>query len=528
MAGSTVEVEYDGVDITGYVIFADATFERVMGGAPGTFEIRCKDELQELDLVPGRKLILRVDGTPHYGGYAFQVGRGYAFPADKVPTDPSEFRNRLWVLRGVDFNILFDKRVLRNTSDYTHQIPDLTSTSDGDVITNWLDNYLDLPAGLDVTTFVDVIKTFDKYAWKQQGTKLRETLEELQQFTGALTYIDAGFALHYQEIDTTVKRWGFTDHPVTTARQSVDASPVEFQDVLVGPRELEAIEDISGMVNDSFVWGGSQWTSGTVFARARGTTDHVTETSTTYIEDGSVVSGSSLDTIGPMQYAEVHFGELGYGVKSGVKERAELIVHGSPGAVGGDQQRGLKYPQNQVKASWFAHNVPLLDGDPDHIVPGELVTFSLEVFGSVDPLILLLPMRSVRISFPNLDPDGDAYVQYDGFFGLQPEDPYRLWRFLLQAQKKVTTTINTVVDNDSTAAPPGSSYSDEPSPAVDGSTTVFTIPFPYMAGSSRVLLTGLLLRRGTDYTESDPANGEFTLTTAPSSPDYLWVECNTA
>lgn len=511
MAGSTILIEYDGDDITEHCIFADSSFELEMQGAPGTFSLRLKDTAQALDFTEGKTLVLTVDGTPLFGGWVLQTVFDYAFPADFVD-DPEAFRNRIWGLAGAGYNRLFDFRVLRNTSDYLHQIPSInTSIADGELIRTWFDNYFDLD-GLDVTTFVDDVKTFAKYTWLQQGETMRKQLADFQQYTGALVYIDAEFNLHHHEIDSTVKRWGFTDKPPAgNPLQTVTASPATFQNVLVGPASLQAKESIDSMVNDAFVWGGSQFagTGGTVFAR----------------EDNA----TSITNHGRWQYAEQHFGELGFGIQSGVDTRADLIVNGPPGAVGADQNRGLRYPQWEVTCQWWAHNVPTKSGIRDHIIPGELVTFSFEVFGeSGDPMVLLLPLRTVRISFPNLDPDGDAYVQLEGQFNLQPEDPYRLWRFLLRQKAKITQTITQTVDNDSTSVPYGSNYHDAPSPTPDGVETVFTIPYPYIANTSRLLINGLLQRINIDYSESDPATGEFTLTSAPVSTDNLTVECRTA
>lgn len=508
MAGSTVVVEYDGNDITGNCIFSDAIIEQQMQGAPGTFSIRVKDEDQTLEFTEGKVLTITVDGTPLFGGYVLQVGKQYAFSADFVD-DPDAYHNRIWVLTGASYNRLLDFRVLHNAADYLHQIPSvLTSVTDGDLIRDYFPNYFDLPAGLDITTFVDDIRTFSKYTWPQQGeTTLRAQLEDFQQYTGALVYIDASFNLHHQAIDTTVKRWGFTDKPMTgNPQRTVTASPASFQDVLIGPSGIVATESIEAIVNDAFVWGGGEFAGdgGTLFARA--------------------TNATSITNYQRWQYAETHFGEGGFGVQDGVDTRANLIVNGSPGAVGADQNRGLKYPQWEVEATWWAHDVPTLSGVRDHIVPGELVTFSLEVFGDPDPFVLLLPMRTVRITFPNLDPDGNPYVQFDGTFNLQPEDPYRLWRFLLAQKKKVTTIINQSVTNTSTAPLSGAEFSDAPLETPDGAITTFTIAVPYLAGSSRFLVNGLLQRVDIDYTESNPAAGEFELTFAPESTDKPWVE----
>ena len=57
--------------------------------------------------------------------------------------------------------------------------------------------------------------------------------------------------------------------------------------------------------------------------------------------------------------------------------------------------------------------------------------------------------------------------------------------------------------------------------ATRGSTTIFSLPFGYITGSLTVFLTGLLLRPGIDFTESDNVAGEFTMTSPPAGVDWL-------
>lgn len=508
MAGSTVVIKYNNVDITNKVIFESATFELQMSAIPGTFEIQCKDTSQSLSFVTGKEITLDIDGKRMFGGYIMQVSRAFAFPADKIPGSVGSFRNRIWILRGVDYNVLFDRRILRNTSDYLKQIPSITSAVyDGAIIRTYWGTYFDL-SGVNLTTHVDDIHQFPRYTWEQQGSKLRESLEDLQQFSGALAYIDGSKYLWYREIDTTVKRWGFSDVPNNAG---ITSSPTTYQNATIGPREITGAESITAMVNDAFVWGGSPYAGagGTVFSRTQDT--------------------GSQTTHGRWQLAETHFGEEGYGIQAGVDVRSDIIVNGPPGAVAGDQNRGLKYPQWELRLAWFAHDVPMLSGAHDHLIPGELSTITLWSYsedGGTTPYTILLPLRSVRISFPELDPDGNAYVRFDGFFGLQPDDPYTLWRFFLKQRKVVETIV--AVDNTSTASAPGAIYQGVPTPSANGSATVFTIPFAYISGTTTVYKNGLVQRRNADYTESGPSSGQITFTVAPANGAQIYVEARVA
>lgn len=520
MSGSSILILYGGQDITSAVIFADCSFEAQMGGMPGTFSMRVRDTAQTHSFVTGIGIELQVDGVNIYAGYLTQVGRTYAFPAQSVGADPSLFRNRVWELRGVNLNVLFDKRVLRNPANYLQQIPNVPGEPwDGQMIRDYLPLYLDVANDdLDMITFVEDVYQFvgrpKGYPLMQQGSKWRDQINEFLTFSGALCYIDGERNLRYTAIDNTVKRWGFSDKPNNA---TITDSPISYQGSTIGPREIESVEDGSFFANDAFVWGGSSWTptaGGTVFGRST---------------DATAIGEHNL-----WQLAETHFGEEGFGIQSGVDNRAFLITDGPPGAVGADQNRGLKYPQMQFKLAWFGHDVPILPATSghDHIVPGELVTFTLWVFsedGGTTPWTQLLPCRSTRISFPNLDPTGEPYVRFEGFFGLQVDDPYTLWRFLLKAQQQVSAVAGiSTVDNSSTSAPYGAYGAFSPLPMPDGVTTVFTIPFMYISGTSQLFVNGLIQRNGIDYTESGPTTGTFTMTTAPHTGDAVYFTCRVA
>ena len=523
--GSTVVITYDGTDITNRVLWSTARFEFQQNGVPGTFEITVKDVDHSNLFVTGKILELEIDGTLMVCGFGLVVVRAYPFGA--MDTTNPDTTARYWRIQGADLNRLFDKRILHDPAHPTSQIdPRFTGADyDGDLIKLMCSDYLDLdlPTGLDLTTYVDnIMRGQDRgfsagssMAWHQQGDTFRQQVEEFTQFTGALYYFSADRALHHHAIEESVMRWGFSDKPNNGA---ITASPTTYQGSTIGPREIEATEDGSLLVNDAFIWGGSSWTQGVVFAE----------------EDDA----TSITDHGLWQMAEVHIGEEGFGLQEGVDTRADLIVNGSPGAVGADQNRGLKYSQWSFKFAWFAHQVPTISGVRNHILPGYITQIELEVFGDgVDPLTQLLPCRSMTITFPSLDTDGNGYVRFDGQFGLQPSDPFTLWNFLIK-KSKAPAPVVAIVDDSSDSTVYGAQGQFTPSPAFDGTTTVFTIPFGYIAGSSQFYLSvggpsnGKLLFPGVDYTESDPINGEFTLIGAlasspPDSPDEALIQVRT-
>jgi len=149
----------------------------------------------------------------------------------------------------------------------------------------------------------------------------------------------------------------------------------------------------------------------------------------------------------------------------------------------------------------------------------------------------LLPLRSLRTSFPDaFDDDGTHLVQFEGTFGLQLGDPFTLWRFILANQNRVaaaSATAAAAVNDSSTSTVYGALGQFTPTPATDGSTTVFSLPFGYISGTLDIYIIyvgsggGLLLINGTDYIESDNVAGEFTMTSPPLGTSALIARCLT-
>lgn len=67
-------------------------------------------------------------------------------------------------------------------------------------------------------------------------------------------------------------------------------------------------------------------------------------------------------------------------------------------------------------------------------------------------------------------------------------------------------------------------YSDSiPTGAVNSSNTSYTCTSPYLLGTLEVFINGLKQIRNTDYTESGPSTGDFSMTTAPATGDVIRV-----
>jgi hypothetical protein len=498
---SEIVITIDGDDMTSQCLVHETNFEQSMGAEPGTFQITVKDPEQVLSFITGKEVTLDIDGQRQFGGYITQVSMAHFFDADDTQ-DVNNYTKRKWILRGPDYNIIFDKRIVRNTNNYLEHI-NLTEQTDGALLRRIVNDYTDMDDYS--TTGIEDIADIDGDVI-EQGSKVRKWFEAYQTFGGAVWYAGPSKNLIYVPFEDVEKRWGFSDTP---NNNPITVSPNEFQGSTIGYRAIEAIEDASAMVNDALVWGGSEWAGpgSVVFAREQ--------------HAGSIAEHNRW------QLAETHFGERGFKLQEGVDVRADLIVNGPPGATLEGVLKGMRYPQWTINFTWFSDDVPRLSGIADHLIPGDIVPIELAVFDTTK----LFPLRSLRISFPGAfespDPE-DHLVQFDGVFGLNPSDPFTLWKYLLRRGTPIINQANIVsVNNDSPASKVGSFYQGAPSPATDGVTTVFTIPFPYIPSLIEVYLNGLLQRRDTDYTESDFETGEFTMVAAPFADDNLWIEART-
>jgi len=510
---STVVIKKNGTDISNKVLFETARFTALANAVPGPFEFTAKDPSQVLSFTTGDEITVDIDGVRMYGGYVMQVGRGHAFPADNTVPSGS-YDSRFWEISGVDYNILFDKRVIRNTANYLSNDFAIFAGNlfDGDLLTTLLDSYTDQPAGFDTATFMDNVTTpvpggsaSKDGAYMQQGTKIREQFERFAIWSGAVWYIDPNKKYHWHALENVVQRWGFSDQP----NNATISSAAGFQNAYYGYREVEATEDGSPIANDALIWGGSQWAGAgsTVFSREQ--------------------NSASITEHGRWQLAEAHFGEDGFGIQAGVDARADAIVNGPPGADSLGQLKGLRYSQWSFRFAWFAHDVPLLLGVPNHITVSSLVYINMAVFG----VTKILPCRSLTMTFVQLNPafsPSRAWVRFDGEFNLNITDPFTLWRFLLNRQQRLLPPAPLVVVSSTSASTVyGALFQGVPTPVPDGANTLFTISFGYIAGTTVVYQNGLALIRGSAYTESNPETGQITISPAPGAGASLWVICNT-
>jgi hypothetical protein len=98
-------------DISGDVVYAQTNFTISAGAQPGTCQITVRDPDRSYSFTPGSMITLGVETetVPYkvmWRGYLFNIEQGYLFP-----DDPGDI---VWVLNGVDLNILLDKLIMYN------------------------------------------------------------------------------------------------------------------------------------------------------------------------------------------------------------------------------------------------------------------------------------------------------------------------------------------------------------------------------------------------------------------------------
>ena len=528
---STIQILVnDTEDVTESVLYAQTRFELVASSTPGTGRVVLKDPNKVLMFATGDEISLIVDGIRLWGGLMMDKGEGHFFPVVDT-SDLDRVHDLQWSLNAVDYNIWMDKRVFRDPSNYL-RIAQLGPGKMGAVLRQAIPNYMDVPPGLDYTTHVEDTNV----DWSdgnggpapllQQGRYWREGLDKMAMQGGFEWRIDANKALHFHALENLVAPWGFVDHNPNGVTS-------------IGFREGTIREDGMQMVTDALVWGGhllqleeAPLDQAPVFAR------YPSPPANTTTARGQILTAereqAAIDRItqyGRWQRAELRINEDGFFEQEDVLLRAAAIVSGPD--VGTNEITGLDVGLNrpvwQVSLSWFAHDVP----GKQHLMPGMIVPLVFWTMGVDDqhPLALYLPLRTLNISFPTLPPrlEGDepqTYVRFDGEFGISYSDTRYLWRFL-RARSQNPQTILASVGQTATSTVPGALGGFFPIEPPDSVTTVFTLPFSYLAGTTEVYINGLLQRPRYEYIESSPSLGKITFAQPPFPDDTIWVVCRT-
>jgi hypothetical protein len=233
-------------DITGDVIWGQTDFTQMARTGPGNFTITLKGSHPEFRA--GEEIRLEVDGLRSFGGWVTSVERGYFFPDTAAPKT---------VLIGTDYNILFDRLVIRNypwelanyyaTGDnmgpYQSWKPYRQNTMDDVMIRHAFRNYVapDLPPEFDWEDQVDAITTpapVSPWVMPEAGSTVRSFMQSISMITTGIWWIDPYMGLHYHERGKVT-----APYPVTDGVGGISS------------RGLRVSTDISKMINDVIIWG---------------------------------------------------------------------------------------------------------------------------------------------------------------------------------------------------------------------------------------------------------------------------------
>jgi len=534
---SDIVIKLDGVDITNKVVYKESSFTSQANPIAGSFNLVLEDKDQDFDVTAGEKVQLWIDGVPLFGGYVMSIGRSNFFPAvDTKNVAPNAIKTRKWILQGPDFNILFDKRVIRNDQDFDKapKVPKGKRTITK-AFRHLMNNYIDVPAGLNYHKDVDWITTqygSDKHGglYVGLGSTWREQMDDFADNGAIVYYIDGAFSLHMHEYEVQRPSWLFSDKYFPAATNVVNF------------REGEFTEDFTGIVTEALVWGGSSLAKpgedletsegiGVVFAKYP---DGVANTATWHGRKQTKAKEEEaigrLNKYGRWQMAEMNIGQDNYLTKGSVKNRAYVIINGPPGEVPTmGIQGGFNRPLPTMRCKWYAHDVPNFD----HIRPGYITDFILYTQGTSlnKPLVSTMPLRSMTITFPSIPGDNPtneniSWVMFEGEFGLSFSDSRHMWRALNRIRRKVGKNARQISSNitvDSENATPGSTATLEPNESPDGSRTEFTFPYTFYQDNIEIYLNGLRQRRSYDYIYS-ATDGTLTFSTAPARGDNIWAE----
>lgn len=256
-SGVPTKIYINGVDVSGHVKWATASFTAKVNGQMGDCQLEVIDKAHDLTFTFGDEIQLYVDGIIRWGGWVQQVNRTFPFPVMKSPATEA----RLWKITGVDYNFFLDRRILHDSAhpNKTWNYP--AGTADNVIFNNiWPyfdttgftknihhvgDGVLDIPG---VTS-----KTGGNVA--QGGFSMRDVLLHLTWDTGAIFYVTPTKVVTYVDADQVSSPYTLTDQPS-------GVMDVGFHDVRIS-------EDSTEMVNDAHVWGAGKGSANVVHAQAQ-------------------------------------------------------------------------------------------------------------------------------------------------------------------------------------------------------------------------------------------------------------------
>lgn len=440
------------VDITGDVVWGQTNFTQAARTGPGSFTITLKGAHE---FRAGEEIHLDIDDLRVFGGWVTSVERGYFFEDAIAPKT---------ILHGTDYNILFDRLVVRNYpaeyaahaetmsmgGKYTNWPAYARGTLDSVIIDSVFATYVlpDLPIGFDYQNHVDAITTpapVAPWVMPEAGSSLRRFMQSISQITSGVWYIDATMALHYHDRDEVTAPYPITDGVIEG----------------ISARGVSVTSDISSMANDVFVWGTLAKTieGDIVLWHEEGDLGfwerywiRMINTVQRYINNLLAVPAAKRTTYQKQSLVKYQKRLIDYkGRLEDVRARSWDPNSGDPRPdnaivnsidTWGRWQYG-EFRQDIHHPEWLnmrAHSIltrfdePIVRAKATVYEPGFQAGHVVRLFSSVHGVDADLVIRQMNITFAVAkEPDGDIYYavpRYDLEMGLDPEAPWQIYDYL--------------------------------------------------------------------------------------------------
>jgi hypothetical protein len=431
------EIQRTWVDITGDCIWSQTDFTQMARTGPGTFTITMKGAHPEF--VGGEEIHFEIDDLRVFGGWVSSVEKGYFFDAAVAPKT---------VLHGTDYNILFDRLVVRNwpwefanhhktggnAGPYRNWPAFKKGTMDDAMIEYVFQTYLlpDLPMGFDYETGVFPIATpapESPWVMPDPGSPARVFMQSVSQITSGVWCIDPYMVLQYHDRETVT-----APYPLTDGLGGISC------------RALSITTDISQMIDDDLIWGTLGKTiEGEIMVTHEVGDGHWRErywlaaiaSVQQYIQN---LLADASRTTAQNKELTVYRARLAAYKKNLAAARAN--PEASSYALYGFWQYG-EFRQDIFHQKWLdirARAILLRYDDPIMMAtatvwdPGYQAGQVVNVKSSVYGIDINLVIRQLHISFTVAkEPVGERYYalpQYDLTMGLDPESPWNIYDFL--------------------------------------------------------------------------------------------------
>jgi hypothetical protein len=373
---AVIDIRLDGTSIVDDVLFAQTQFTALADGQPGLADIVVKNDKGQYspsDFITGMTLELYIDGQREWDGWLFDFKR--TWPFETMDTSSPWSVPKYWKLRGLDRNLLFQKRFIYD-QDAPANMDGLVEfdgeTTDRTALLYYVNNYVNLTGdGLSTSGIKEVASPGQGgvFTLAHVGAPWGLAFDDCAKMSGAVFYIDPDRVIHYRG-DTDVNApFTLTDTP-----GDIPGSK--------GVSDLEWDEDFANAATDALVWGAGYGSRYPVFARHEG----------------------NIEKFGRWQWGDLFVGAY---KQATVNKRARTYVEGSP-----SNRRGHGKPVPVVRFTLYTPGL--------RVGMVALVVFTL--FG----LSHALPVRKMTITFPTT-----TSAKYDVEMNLNIDAPFSapdLWK----------------------------------------------------------------------------------------------------